>query len=137
MGRRLRTMVSMTDELLSPKWTYLPQFQLENARVKEKQKEHYGSHHGVLILPSIPDQDNVWIKSDSGGTSGRVVSSASTPRSYIVETPTGHIRRNRCDIKVMSPTPEINRPVTLEPSRIMTRSQTGTVIKPPTRYQQS
>ena len=119
MGRRSRTMVPMTVELLSLKWTYFHNFG------KRMLKSRRNKRNIMIVIMVFTYYHQFLIRSTYGS------------RSCIVEMPTGHIHRNRCDIKVMLPTPEINRPVTLEPSRIMTQSQTGTVIKPPAWYQQS
>ena len=64
-------------------------------------------------------------------TTGRIVSSANTPRSYLVDTPQGQIRRTRSHI---TPMPNSNEMDTNEqstnpsPSPIMTRSRTGAMI---------
>ena len=71
-------------------------------------------------------------QADSGPTQGQVVSTGDTPRSYVVDTPTGTVQRNRVHLRVIPGSPE--RPSTEEPTRrIMTRHQTGTVIRPPER----
>ena len=41
----------------------------------------------------IPDNTRVWIETDNVPTSGRVISMAGTPRSYIIETPTETITK--------------------------------------------
>ena len=67
---------------------------------------------------------------------GKVVSTAQSPRSYVVQTSSGQLRRNRSDIKVM-PIPATQNDGQLcggQPTRMMTRTQTGTEIKPPARY---
>ena len=81
------------------------------------------------------------------------------PRSYTVETEKGTIRRNRYHLKAVPPVPdpeggtlpsstEVEKMVagdqrnqnyqqtetTSPPHRIMTRSRTGTAIRPPDRY---
>ena len=61
---------------------------------------------------------------------------AGTPRSYIVRTPTGEIRRNRTQLRVMPETTEkVDREISpqTQPRQIMTRSQTGVVMQPPDR----
>ena len=75
----------------------------------------------------IPDDTPVWVNSDNGPVSGRVVTSAGTPRSYLVETPSGQLQRNRIQLRVVPE--ELSEPE--EPHRMMTRSQTGTEIRPP------
>ena len=65
---------------------------------------------------------------------GRVNTSCSTPRSYIIDTPTGQIRRNRFHLNKRTetvPTSEGNPPV--QNNRPVTCSLTGTVTRPPDR----
>ena len=64
---------------------------------------------------------------------GRVNTSCSTPRSYVITTPTGQImiRRNRFHRTETPPTEEAI-PV-VQTNRPVTRSLTGTVTRPPDR----
>ena len=75
---------------------------------------------------------------------GQVVQTASTPRSYVVQTPSGELRRNRAHLRVRTdPQLPVDTPTTeyelLQPPTIysgpVTRSQTGTVLHPPDRLQ--
>ena len=50
-----------------------------------------------VIILAIPENTRVWINTP---TSGCVISMAGTPRSYIVETPTGQLQRNRHQVLV-------------------------------------
>ena len=74
----------------------------------------------------------VWITLDVTPVKGTITSSLIAPRSYFVETDTGSVRRNRFHL---NPSPDRQVPATpgAEPHKIMTRSQTGTVITPPAR----
>ena len=47
----------------------------------------------VKDLPEIPGNTDVWITTDGQPMIEQVVSSANAPRSYIVHTPTGEVRR--------------------------------------------
>ena len=70
-------------------------------------------------------------------TPGIVVAQANTPRSYVVNTRAGQVRRNR---RHLTAVPE-DTPTQQEPcappsqsrSPIATRSRTGTVVRPPDR----
>ena len=73
---------------------------------------------------------------------GRVVSPAKSPRSYLVNTPTGVVRRNRLHLNVApqkkdgsESAPNEHTTDRLQLNRIVTytRSQTGTLMKPPGR----
>ena len=70
---------------------------------------------------------------------GRVVTRANEPRSYLVDTLTGRLRRNRSHLQVVpDPEPEETESEVsdsmLMQNRIVTRSQTGTLVRPPDRF---
>ena len=153
MGRRLRTTVPQTDDQLIPKWPYLPQFKRENQSFKEQQAKNFDLRHRTQELLPIPEDSAVWVNTEGGPVPGTVTSPASTPRSYIVNTGSGEIRRNRSHLRVIPSssetdrgdqdeessqgTPEISRAQTdtreETPRSIMTRSRTGITLKPPDR----
>ena len=132
--------------MLVPQWSYLPDFKEKNTQFKGKQKEQFDRRHGTRELPDIPDDSEVWITSEDKPIPGRVVAAGETPRSYIVETDSGQLQRNRCQINVaLTPDPSSSlddSAVELQqsqsvcpdpPRRILTRTQTGTDIQPPER----
>ena len=106
MGRCLRTMVPQTDKALIPKWTFLPEFKGLNREFKDRQKRDFDQAHKVQELPPIPDDQDVWISTEGDPKPGTVISAADTPRSYIVETPTGEVQRNRSQLRVAPDRPE-------------------------------
>ena len=69
---------------------------------------------------------------------GRVVEPADVPCSYIMENPSGEVRRNRSQLNGVpehssTVEPEMGSSPTSareQPRRIVTRSQTGTAIRP-------
>ena len=156
MGRKIRTTIPQTGRQLTPQWSYLGVFRRLNNLYKQRQKRDFDRNHGVKELPDLVDDKDVWItsQSDSDPTRGRVVTAAETPRSYVVEIPTGEVRRNRSQLRVIpenNPTsttasegsqpPEsplqkdktaAETPV-VPPKIIMTRSKTGTKTSPPDR----
>jgi len=108
-------------------------------------------HHGVTEMPLIPNDSEVWVTS-LHQTKGPLVSAALTPRSYLIETLSGIIQRNKQHLRIFpkasntesQQTPVVNdadnhqlpvTPQSTRSSRIMTCSQTGTTIVPPVRYQ--
>ena len=138
MGRRLRTMVPQTDKALIPKWTFLPEFKRLNREFKDRKKRDFDQAYKVQELPPIPDDQDVWISTERDPKPGTVVSAADTPRSYIVDTPTGEIQRNRSKLRVVPDIPTGREPATAEtretqPRRVTTRSQSGVELKPPDR----
>ena len=98
MGRRLRTSVLQTDKMLIPQWSYLKTFRELDKNQKAKQKENFDLRHHAKDLPAIPDDTEVWITTDSGPVSGRMISHR--PQLYVVETPSGQIERNRSQLTV-------------------------------------
>ena len=78
------------------KWDFLDTFQGKHQQYKDKQKCNYDVSHRVQSRSEIPIGMEVWVS--SGGNDhlrGKVTSSVNTPRSYIVETPSGEVRRTR------------------------------------------
>ena len=101
MGRCLRTTLPILKEQLIPPWPYLDKFQELNEQYKQRQKQDYDRRHHTHPFPPIPDNTEVWITSGSSPSSGRVTAHASVPRSYIVDTPQGEMRRNRLHLNVV------------------------------------
>ena len=136
MGRRLRTNLPVRKEELQPKLLDMEIFQQQDKAFKEKQKKDHDHHHRALTLPLIPDNTHVWVTTDKKNTPARVISQADTPRSYLVETPSGQMCRNRRQLNVV-PTSDgtVNHDVEpASPNRIVTRSQTG-LLRIPNRLQ--
>ena len=135
MGRQLRANIPVTTDQLTPDWSFLDEFRSDNCTYKNSQKHNYDCRHGARVLTPIPADSDVWITSDDQPTSGRVISPANTPRSYIVETPTGLVRRNWQHLNVVQESPQRvdTTQSTQQPTRepIMTRSRTGTSVQPP------
>ncbi len=132
MGRRIRSDLPQNSQDLTPKWPYLQEFRARNLEFKQKQKRDFDRRHRVRDLPSIPNDTDVWITTDGRPTTGRVTAPANAPRSYVVETPSGVIRRNRSQLNV-APNVHANTPTVRDRSPIRTRSRTGTNTAPPER----
>ena len=94
MGRRIRGNIPILTSELILDWSYLDDFCLQNKHFKEQQKEKYNRRHGVQDLPPIPDDTDVWVTTGNQPATGTVLQPANTSRSYIVNTPTGQVRRN-------------------------------------------
>ena len=132
MGRRIRSDLPQSTKTLVPQWPYLQEFKTRNQQFKSKQKVIMTSRHQVRELPEILDDTEVWITTNGQPTTGRTIAPADTPRSYIVQTPSGDIRRNRSQLNIR-PTSTTNDPTTRDRSPIRTRTRTGTTISPPVR----
>lgn len=51
-------------------------------------------------LPDIPNNTDIWVTTDKCYTTGQMVTTANTPRSYIVETPNGKVHRNHSQLNI-------------------------------------
>ena len=141
-----QTTVCQTASYMTPQWHFLPDFRQKDKEFKEKQKRNYDRRHHVRPADTLPDNSSVWITASNSQIPGTVVSNAGTPRSYLVDTPSGPVRRNRQHLhRRLSRTDDNTFDIpdstttTLTPrdepqrDRIMTRMQIGTDIRPPNR----
>ena len=126
MGRCIRTRLPQTDKPLMPQWPYLEEFGKSDQALKKRKKREFDCHHSVHDLPDIPDNTEIPVQV-------QVQSSAGAPRSYIVETPTGSVRRNRCHLRTVPDVPHLTttESTSPEPNRVMTCSRTETQVHPP------
>ena len=140
MGRHLRTTLPQIDDQLRPQWKYLETFRKQNSEFKQKQKSAYDRRHRTNSLPPIADDTKVWVLGGQTTIPGQIHSQANTPRSYIVNTPGGQIRRNRQHLNVIpdsvndnQQTPNSSSSETSVLPGPLTCSRTGTDIHPPDR----
>ena len=136
MGRQLRSNLPQVNTTLIPDWPYLDDFRQQNNIFKTRQKTNFDRRHRVRTLSPIPTDTNVWVTSGDRPISAKVITSSSTPRSYVVRTQNQmNLQRNHHHLHVRPR--QINNdsddPISSPPRRIMTRTQTGTVIRPPQR----
>ena len=144
MGRRIRTDVPQLKKLLVPNWPHVKDFRSLDEKFKAEQKHNYDVRHRVRPLPTLPDNLPVWVDNQGTQVPGEIVQQASSLRSYLVETPTGQVRRNCSHIRVRSENTSDDSngpngtPDQPEPPRVIaTRSRTGTAIRPPDRLSPS
>ena len=135
-GRRLRTDTPQTKQSLKPNWPHTKKLRRLDQEFKRKQKRNYDHRHRVKQLPDLPDDTGVWVTISEPPLAGRVVGKAEAPRSYVVNTAKGILRRNRSQLTSRRPNPDTSSPSdppqtreTREP--IKTRSRTGAPINPP------
>ena len=106
MGRKLRTNLPQLGEQFNPKWPDLGRFREKDQEFKEKQKYNYDRRHRARALSPLPEETEVWIRTGNERLPSKVTSTASSPRSYWVETSDGgQLQRNRAhrmkeDVKV-------------------------------------
>ena len=122
-----------------------------DAKFKQRQKEDYDRHHKVRPLPPIADDSPVMFDTKGKREAGKIVSRDRHERSYWVEIDDGGmVRRNRCQLNPALTLTSSNSSTKdlksdnahsscerSDDSRILTRSQTGTKIRPPNRYSPS
>ena len=119
MGRKIRTDIPTAKNLLTPNWPYLADFQERDREYKAKQKQHYDQRHRTQTLdPLLPDT-SVWITTGRDRTPGQIRSPTTTPKSYMVSTSGGEVRRTRQHVTNRSP--------------VMTHSRSGIILRPPDR----
>jgi transposase InsO family protein len=92
MGRKLRTTLPQSPSNLKPKAVNLETLTEKEEHRRTQQKRNYDPHHGVQQKEDFEEGEKVWITDQRvWGTSRK---KADTPRSYMVETPLGEVRRN-------------------------------------------
>ena len=145
-GRTIRTNLPQSKSSLIPQGTHTQHLKELHGKYKANQSKYYDNRHRVRSLPPLPNDTPVWVQTENSQEPGTIVHQAATPRSYLVSTPRGELRRNRINLR---PRPgqddivETNRaPDTLqEPTdtveqsqnRVVTRSQSGVRIRAPDR----
>ena len=150
-GQRINTDLPQSDHQLTPHWPYLGDFCRADEELKAKQAFYFNNRHRTRPLPPLAAADPVWVRTGDRQVPGRIIRLSVSPRSYIVSTPAGQVRRNRhhltprlgayqdsdinIDLDTSTPPTDNEWPVcNLQRSPIRTRSHTGTVIRPPSRY---
>ncbi|XP_041355390.1 uncharacterized protein LOC121373013 [Gigantopelta aegis] len=139
------------------------QVQESDKAAKNAYRYHYDKRHSARPLPELKPGDKVKVKLDiqkDWNYPGVVEKNCTTPRSYLVATPKGVLRRNRCHLMKVpdndeqaEPAPDIENPLpetepaaksyspnfttpeSSTPSRITTRS--GREVKVPLRFKDS
>ena len=135
MGRNIRTNIPQVIEHLIPQLPNQKKFRQDDKKYKQQQKANYDCRHRVRELPLLPDDTKVWVTTDDKHVPGTVSTTADTPRSYFVDTPTGTLRRNRADLNMMLNDANVDEPThRTARSPVQTRSKTGTQVKPPSRF---
>ena len=164
MGRRLRTRLQVIPSTLMPGVTGrdLHNAKARGAVQRAKQQQQFNSRHRAKDPTPLQPGDNVWVRDQD--RYGTMVEPAPQPRSYLVQTPKGLIRRNRYalvttetrqQIQRDDPTPTSTTPDEAEdlptsPSQSttppssprpniaqspgVTRTRSGRVVNPPSRF---
>lgn len=102
MGRQPRGTIPTMEKVLQPKWPDLQTVRSTDDMRKTSSKKFFDQHNSVRNLPELCPGDEVRLQIDGEkgwNTPGVVQSCAYTPRSYVVKTPKGSLRRNRRHLK--------------------------------------
>ncbi|UYV66085.1 hypothetical protein LAZ67_4000114 [Cordylochernes scorpioides] len=97
MGRKLRTTLPIAPENLNPKLVDSQTLKRKEGRRRKDMKSRYDRRCGATDMEELSEGDTVWITDMR--TWGVVKQKASTPRSYMVDTPVGTLRRNRFHLR--------------------------------------
>lgn len=110
MGRKIRTTVPVIPSQLDPNGADLEKVKMREQSYRQKQKLNFDKRHRAHNMPILQPGDHVWVKDMQ--QRGTVVSKAETPRSYIIETSGGNLRRNRYHLShtPVGPAPHITLP---------------------------
>ena len=100
-GRKIRTTLPVTHRSLSQKPIEEEELRERDAIWKQRQKSNFDRRHGARPLSELQPDEPVLIKLDNekGWQLPAKVVEKCAPRSYMVQTPTGQLRRNRRHLK--------------------------------------
>ena len=93
MGRKLQTVLPIAPKQLKPKLPNFPTLRENEKESKLKVKRNYERRHCAHLLTKVKTNDTVWIKDQK--KSGIVKTESNEPHSYIIQTDSGEIGRNR------------------------------------------
>ena len=85
-GPATETDVPQVQQLLVPNWPHLEGFEQKDMQLKLQQKKNYDCRHRVRPLPPLSEDTPVWVNTQDRQIPGRIITSAATPWSYIVDT---------------------------------------------------
>ncbi|UYV62382.1 K02A2.6-like, partial [Cordylochernes scorpioides] len=97
MGRKLRTTLPIAPENLNPRLADSQTLKRKEGRRRKDMKSRYDRRCGATDMEELSEGDTVWITDMR--IWGIVKQKASTPRSYMVDTPVGNLRQNRFHLR--------------------------------------
>ena len=95
LGRRLNTNIPTDPRLLRPSWPKWSKVHQSQKQCQMRQKRHYDRAHAAKTLSPLSIGEHVYIKEGKKRTPAQVVQINNNPRSFLVRTATGYVRRNR------------------------------------------
>ena len=101
MGRKLRTTVPVVPSSLDSQWSHFPDARKAQCENKQRQQKAFDKRHRVVDLRPLKPGEHVWVKDMN--RRGTVKTHVQVPpRSYVMKTQHGDVRRNR---RHLNPTP--------------------------------
>lgn len=79
-----------------PKYINTEKLRTDEKENRERQQFYYNKHHRARDLSIIKEGNPVWVTDQR--TYGQVIQKLPEPRSYLIKTPKGTIRRNRMSL---------------------------------------
>ena len=158
MGRRLRTQLPVLPMTLVPSVPNHSKVRGKEDAYRSAQENSFNRRHSARELPTLRPGDPVWIRDQK--RTGQIVEKTHSPRSYIVKSDQGTVRRNRgALVHTPSATPETTVPMehhletpntptithdnTQTPATpdktqtnspvVETKTRSGRIVKPPVR----
>ena len=146
MNRRLRTRVPMVSSQLKSSIPDYASLRKKEQEMRRKQKSNFDSHHNARSLDILLPGEQVWVADQR---TNATVEQQAAPRSYLVSTPRGTLRRNRRHL-VRAPETDTSpeEPPEPDPSNSIatptnsgasgaTTTRSGRVSRPPNRMDPS
>ena len=97
MGRKIKSTIPIVSKNLTPSLPKMKELKVKEETYRSKQKNNYDNRHSAKKLKPLPSGAVVYI-TDMDCT-GRVIKPSKKPRSYLLDTPTSVVRRNRVQIR--------------------------------------
>ena len=95
LGRKLNTEVPTHPSELVPIWPALDIYRKKTVKNSDKQKHWFDNRHRARKLPLLQLGDHVYVNEGKSKFPGIIVEKLDQPRSYLVKTKKGLLRRNR------------------------------------------
>lgn len=122
-GRQLRTAIPVLEKKLKPTQINDSWVRSKDFRNKLKMKKNFDKRHRATERESIPDDARVWITDLQ--REGIVIEKHATPRSYLVDTEKGVVRRNKQHLQVLPDHP------TEDPNVVSSTEEPACPVNPP------
>ncbi|KAI4879857.1 hypothetical protein NFI96_004001 [Prochilodus magdalenae] len=97
---------------LNTGWTDIVKLKEEEQKLRQRSRVHFNKRHRAQQLTTLTPDNHVWIKDTK--EKGTVISQANTPRSYVIDSPRGILRRN-CNHLVTTLVPPAEQTTSPEP----------------------